>query len=368
MAADVNKQNYKKLKALSSSQKSSVKAFKGNIYNKKQAFNQTSAGQSNASSNYDKMMKNMQKNYDAKLNKLQKGFQDQGKSAAENSDKKIKDLTGQLKSNQENFNQFQERVGGALGMLQQREQQKAEAAQQQARQQEQSAAAEQQAKQQGESSGVGTAPIPGPVASRTPAPVIVKQPEAAETDASGPLITTEREEGQDFSHVKIGSTYTIGTNTVRLTNKFGLRVGDNSVEGREGQHSNGIDITGSAKSGDPYIAPPALADGVVINRSGQVDGSVQHTSAGYNAGYWIDVRLASGKVVRYMHLGPSTMEMFDIGAKIKRGDALVKNNEYSGTGTAGHIKVRIYDVGADGKYSGSKNPANDPTRLLLNGS
>lgn len=188
--------------------------------------------------------------------------------------------------------------------------------------------------------------------------------------------TTAAEEPKAASVIKkvtakIGEYVGVGGNKYKVTNIFGIRSGDNTVPGREGKHSRGIDVVGTDAQGRNTNIPIAIADGVIKNITLDGSGEAYDTKSGKpSGGYIMDVQMPNGKVMRYMHLGKDVMLDKErlIGKSIKRGDILHNrdNSKGSGSQTAPHTKISITSVDKDGKYLLDYDKAeNDPTPYLF---
>ena len=173
--------------------------------------------------------------------------------------------------------------------------------------------------------------------------------------------------------VNIGDFVKVGDYAYKVTNLFGQREGKNAVSGvPTTEHSGGIDIVGFNKEGQSKNLPISLTDGTILSVTKQGSGKAIHPSKGRAAGYIMDVRLADGKVMKYMHLGEDAFKNKKslIGKKIKRGDMLYEGNYSIGSGsqTAPHIKVRITSIDDAGKQMKDYSSAvNDPTSYALYG-
>ena len=170
---------------------------------------------------------------------------------------------------------------------------------------------------------------------------------------------------------KIGEFVDLGGFKYKVTNLFGIRSGENTVPGREGKHSRGIDVVGTDAQGRSTNMPIAIADGVIKNITLDGSGEAYHPTKGSpSGGYIMDVQLPNGKVMRYMHLGKDVMLNKDrlIGKNIKRGDILHPgdNSKGSGSQTGPHTKISITSVDKKGNYLlDYDNTENDPTPYLF---
>jgi hypothetical protein len=134
--------------------------------------------------------------------------------------------------------------------------------------------------------------------------------------------------------LKQSETVKVGGNTITVTDPYGIR----SFEGRENQHSTGIDmVTSSGKV-------VAMMDGVIETVKLEGDGSVITPVQGSKAGYYLVVKNSDGTKAQYMHLDPmSPEEMKSLaGKKIKRGDEIWGYQTGSGSITGPHVKYRVY--------------------------
>ena len=370
-AKNANKTSYANLKKLSGSSKYGKRKFSYAMNQHKSSFSKAGARpntESNAASNYKKMMENMQKNYDSKLNNMEKGFAADRKKTKFEGDKKLEDVSSKLQDSNDNLADFQKRINGYLTGQQAQKQKEAEAAQAQAQQQE------------AEAAGSGT----GEEGSEQQDPFMpvnkYNEPEAKEEEVVEEENTDERsysvDEGISYdkmmtaaANVKIGYKQPIGEYSVRFTNLFAERTGENAVSNRTG-HAAGIDIV--VKGGGVSNVPLVLADGVIINVSRDGNGDAINTAQGSRGGYIIDVRMNNdpSKVVRYLHLSPDVMDIKDelIGKNVSRGDTFVEDTTWSGSGTAPHMKIKVTSVNEDGSFVGDyTSEDNNPTKLVLFG-
>lgn len=182
---------------------------------------------------------------------------------------------------------------------------------------------------------------------------------------SGPVTNTVKK-----IQAKIGEYVGVGSHKYKVTNIFGKRSGDNTVPGREGKHSRGIDVVGTDAQGRNTNIPIAIADGVIKDITLDGSGEAISPTEGSAGGYIMDVQLPNGKVMRYMHLGKDVMLDREhlVGKSIKRGDVLHNrdNSKGSGSQTGPHTKISITSVGEDGKYLRDyDNEENDPTPYLF---
>jgi hypothetical protein len=172
--------------------------------------------------------------------------------------------------------------------------------------------------------------------------------------------------------LKQGEGFKVGNNIYQITNLFGPRTGANAVPGREGQHSNGIDIVGYSPDKKVKNLPVALTDGVIQSITLQGNGKVISPTQGAAGGYIMNVKMPDGKIMKYMHLGKDVFlnKANLLGKTIKRGDILYEGDYSKGSGsqTGPHIKVSVTSVDGTGKeLKDYSNPANDPTIYALYG-
>lgn len=173
--------------------------------------------------------------------------------------------------------------------------------------------------------------------------------------------------------VKIGDTIGIGEYKYKITNLFGERSGANAVPGRAAtEHSRGIDIVGYSADGKKSNVPIALTDGVIVGVNVQGDGRAIKPTQGRSAGYYMDVQMPDGKIMKYMHLGKDAYlnKSKLLGTKVKRGDILYQGDYSVGSGsqTSPHIKVSISSVDDKGKQLlDYTNPENNPTVYAMYG-
>lgn len=174
--------------------------------------------------------------------------------------------------------------------------------------------------------------------------------------------------------ISIGDKIAIGANSYTITNLFGLRSGKNSVPGRsQEEHSRGMDLVGNTADGKTSNLPIALTDGEVVGITRHGSGEAIRPEQGKAGGYIMDIKMADGKIMKYMHLGK---DVWDNKAKlmnkmIKRGDILYDGDYSVGSGsqTGPHIKVSITSLDSDGnQLRDYSEPRNDPKTYALYGS
>lgn len=81
-----------------------------------------------------------------------------------------------------------------------------------------------------------------------------------------------------------------GSNHIKITNLFGIRTGQNSVPGREGKHSKGVDYVGFSEDGTSNV-PIVVADGTIIDIGLDGDGKAISPTRGAALGYYTDVKV-----------------------------------------------------------------------------
>lgn len=174
------------------------------------------------------------------------------------------------------------------------------------------------------------------------------KPEAVVEDYK--VTTTGKYHNYSFGNtLKDRETVKIGDTKVTITDPYAVRT----FEGREGEHSTGIDIKTS--TGNAI----ALSDGVIESVRLQGNGDVIKPTDGSAAGYYVTVKNSDGSRTQYMHLDPmndSDMKKLT-GKKLKRGETIWGYLTGSGSMTGPHIKVRHY--GEDTEYNV------DPSNLIL---
>lgn len=173
--------------------------------------------------------------------------------------------------------------------------------------------------------------------------------------------------------VSIGDAIKVGQHIYNVTNTFGIRSGKNSVAGREGQHSKGMDLVGYSSDGKVSNLPIALTDGEIVGINLHGNGSVIRPENGKAGGYIMDVKMADGKIMKYMHLGKDVWDNKAklLNKKIKRGDILYDGDYSKGSGsqTGPHIKVSITSVdSSNNQLRDYDAPENDPKTYALYGS
>lgn len=161
-----------------------------------------------------------------------------------------------------------------------------------------------------------------------------------------------------------------GANNIKITNLFGIRTGQNSVPGREGKHSKGVDYVGFSEDGTSNV-PVVVADGTIINIGLDGDGKAISPTRGAALGYYADVKVetASGpKVFRYGHLGPSLMKNKEalLNKPVVKGEALYPKppEGYVSTGsiTGPHVKLQVSSLNGSTVAGDFEN--NDPSDYL----
>ena len=161
-----------------------------------------------------------------------------------------------------------------------------------------------------------------------------------------------------------------GSNHIKITNLFGIRTGQNSVPGREGKHSKGVDYVGFSEDGTSNV-PIVVADGTIIAIGLDGDGKAISPTRGAALGYYADVKVetASGpKVFRYGHLGPSLMKNKEslLNKPVVKGEALYPKppEGYVSTGsiTGPHVKLQVSSLNGSTMAKDFEN--NDPSDYL----
>jgi major membrane immunogen (membrane-anchored lipoprotein) len=197
-------------------------------------------------------------------------------------------------------------------------------------------------------------------------PSVTVEPEEAEA-------TTEESTAAKVAKqtVAIGDYFKVGKYKYRVTNTFGIREGANTVAGREGKHSGGMDLVGYDEEGNKANMPISLTDGKIVSIIRDGDGSVMDPTKGAAGGYTMRVLMGDGKIMTYMHLGEDVWKNKAnlMNKTIKRGDLLYEGDYSIGSGsqTAPHIKVRVSSL-ENGKIAKDHTlEENDPTNYALNG-
>lgn len=174
--------------------------------------------------------------------------------------------------------------------------------------------------------------------------------------------------------LKIGRYYNIGPYSYKVTNVVGQRSGGNAVIGKlKTDVSPGIDIVGYDAQGRRANLPISLTDGVIhsitLDGSGEaiilkeLDPALKgKDKIDPEGGYIMSVKMANGKVIRYMHLGKDVMDQKDdlIGKKVKRGEILYPGDYSVGSGTQSrnHIKAVVSDLDKEGNVIGNHSDNN----------
>lgn len=171
--------------------------------------------------------------------------------------------------------------------------------------------------------------------------------------------------------VAIGEYFKVGKYKYRVTNTFGIREGANTVAGREGRHSGGIDLVGYDEAGNKANLPISLTDGKVVSITKEGTGKVISPTQGAAGGYTMRILMADGKIMTYMHLGEDVWKNKAalMNTTVKRGDLLYEGDYSVGSGsqTAPHIKVRVSSLDKGKIVSDHTSEENDPTIYALNG-
>lgn len=149
--------------------------------------------------------------------------------------------------------------------------------------------------------------------------------------------SVEVDEKETVGELSVGQVVKVGDYELTITNKFGMRVGDNDVEGRTGQHSRGVDYTAGGRV-------VAIDDGIIQGVYRQGTGEVYHPKDDdkASAGYYIRVlNVATGITTDYMHMDKISDEEREklMGKKISRGDSFWTAVIGSGSQTGPHVKV-----------------------------
>ena len=142
----------------------------------------------------------------------------------------------------------------------------------------------------------------------------------------------------DDSIIDIEGVYKVGKHNLRITNLFGLRVGKNSVSGRGGKESNGIDYVEA--NGNAV----AIDDGTIVRVHVSGDRSPTGLSK-QSGGYIVTIQNEkTGLRSAYMHMDQMTdSQMASLrGKKVKRGDKFWTAKVGSGSMSAPHVKVSQY--------------------------
>lgn len=167
----------------------------------------------------------------------------------------------------------------------------------------------------------------------------------------------------------IGTIVPVGDYTYNIRNLHGPRTGKNAVLGRKG-HSKGVDLV-SYKDGKKVNYPISVADGVIIHIGKDGSGKAIKTTQGKAAGYMVYVQLKEDptKVIGYWHLGQSVYDNRASlkGAIIRRGDVIVKDSSFTGSGTGAHTKIVMASYDPKTRKIINDYADNDPTNIILTG-
>jgi len=198
-----------------------------------------------------------------------------------------------------------------------------------------------------------------------------------ETSAT-PAVVTETESATEESTadkvikktIAIGEYFKVGKYKYRVTNTFGIREGANTVAGREGKHSGGMDLVGYDEAGNKANLPISLTPGKIVSITKEGTGDVISPTEGAAGGYTMRVLMPDGKLMTYMHLGEDAWKNKAslINTKVERGDLLYKGDYSVGSGsqTAPHIKVRVSSLDRGKIVKDHTLEENDPTNYALN--
>lgn len=354
--SNVNSQSYKFLKAKSSNKRKSSYDFDRTLANiTEELLPNTAAKQASKTTDNGDALERLTESYDKKLKQMEKVQNKRLGELGQNSENEIKRLGNQIQRGEEQNLELSDSLRAAIERIAQGRQQSA--------QQEGPIDEEEQ---------------PSEIASGTDYEDLLMDPDAnvvvrpVKTTATPKKVEETVTSSVVKKAVNIGDSIGVGDHHYKVTNLFGLRTGNNAVSGREGQHSNGMDLVGFSADGKRSNLPIALTDGKIIGVNMQGDGSVVNPTKGKFAGVYIDLLMPDGKVMKYMHLGKDALanKADLIGKEIKRGDLLYEGDYSKGSGsqTGPHVKVSITSLDEQGKqlrdYSA---PKNDPKTYALYG-
>jgi hypothetical protein len=369
---NANSQTYRALRAKSYDKRKSTYDFDRSIEGTSEELrpNSASGNNSNASDN-GQNMENISAAYDEKLKQMEKSqskrFLEMGKS----SEKELERMGNQIQRGDEKNLELSESLRAAIERLAASKQQQAEGGQQSSQEQQsitgedgEEQGQEAQARQSSSDSSIEDGLIDPEAYVHSPRVAAAEATKATNVEAATRVAKKA---------INIGDAVNVGDHIYKVTNTFGIRSGANTVPGREGKHSNGMDLVGYSKDGKTSNLPISLTNGTIISINKQGDGSVVSPTAGAFAGIYAKVRDdATGKIFNYMHLGQDAWnnKATLLNKKIKRGELLYEGDYSRGSGsqTGPHIKVSISSVDGQGKeLRDFDNPLNDPKSFLLYG-
>lgn len=352
---DANLSSYKFLKAKSFSKKRSVFDFDRTMEGLSQTLLPGQESSAREADSRDSQMEDMASEYDKKLQLIEKSQDKRMGEMSEASQNEIKRLSTQIQKGDEQNLELSESLKEAIERLSSRKQQ--ENGGEKSSQEEEEEAPSQQTQQAAYDDGMEMPTYSAPGVA-----------EVAAEDTKPTAVQRVAKKA-----VNIDDVIAVGENKYRITNLFGQRSGKNAVSGvSSSEHSRGLDLVGYSKDGKVSNLPIALTDGEILSINVQGSGDPIHPKTGRAAGYYMNVKMADGKVMKYMHLGEDAWNNKAklVGKKISRGDLLYEGDYSRGSGsqTSPHIKVSITSLDDAGKeLRNFSDPENDPTPYALYG-
>jgi hypothetical protein len=365
---DVNKTRYNRLKKRVSKGKERVYNFDqtiGNVMNSLLPRKQ----QERKGSNNDESIQKLQEDYNNKVSKLNNRLSEAEKekqASTKEYDNLIKKLEERVESGDKTNMDISNNLKDAMNKIYKDREKQAAAA----RKTSNPSAPTEQQEEETEQPELSTPPI-NAEANETN---VTTDNSSSSNDSNN--TSTESGESSVSSAIKksvnIGEYVKVGKYKYRVTNTFGIRTGANSVPGREGRHSGGLDLVGYDENGNKANLPISLTEGTIVGITRDGDGSVIDPTEGAAGGYIMRVRLPNGKDISYMHLGKDVMDQKAdlLGKKVKRGDLLFQGDHSIGSGsmTGPHVKVRVSSVDENNMLQyDHKEEENNPTSYLLYG-
>lgn len=354
--SNVNSQLYKTLRAKSSNKRKASYDFDRTLSSiTEELLPSATQNKPSRTAKKDGELEKVTEAYDQKLRDLEREQNRRVGELGQNSEKEIKRLGNRIQSGEEQNLELSDNLKAAIERLARNKQEQGE---------------------QPSRIDSETEEVPGDETSGNSFEDSFLEPVAPTVRTAAPKKVEEKESATVNSVLKksinIGDSIGVGNLSYKVTNLFGLREGNNAVPGRQGEHSNGMDMVGFSADGKVSNLPIALTDGKIIGVNMQGDGSVINPTKGKSAGVYIDLLMPDGKVMKYMHLGTDAMKNKAdlLGKEIKRGDILYQGDYSKGSGsqTGPHIKVSITSLDEQGKQLRDyANPLNDPKTYALYG-
>lgn len=371
-----NKSSYKWLKSRSSAKKAKKREFNQRFNSTlEKLFPRTAPAEKKQSKNYDKLIQNLEDSYNKKLNQLSKNSEQALSSQQADNNQTVSALNKELASQKKQMSQLSKGVRDALARIEKAKQEEAK----------QKAAQTPQPIDNPEQNLLGDSqPLEMPdtqtIIDKAKSKALDEKnkntEDKSETTTKTDAPVKEVEEVVADEVVKktlaLKDEVSIGDYSYRVTNLYGPRTGANAVIGREiGSHSRGVDLVSHDSEGNKVNYPVSISDGVIQSIRLQGSGKSRDTTTGKPvAGYMIDVVGPNGKMITYAHVSPEVVKYKDslIGKQVKRGDVLLEDGGFSGTGSGSHVKVMMSDTDKNGKsLRNYTDEGNNPSNLILTG-